>query len=386
MHGWDRRHRFDPDIKALLLIAGLSGSGKSTFIKQLRKKKLPADIARLLPPDIHKWRHAYGKKSLKDALLPGRRRIPPGQIFHFDMTTSSTYRRAVAEHRPGQGPDIRKLHPDEETLNAVLAAAETIRIVVVKPPKEQLVRQLSTRAAVIDLPPPLRPIASRTVPLVIGAKNLFRSGTSGKMRDRLGRKWARRAKRRNTSYRNCEFYCHQGAIDAVHTDWESAIHSRIGNRLATPAAYIEPVPGTLWRRTFRPLNAAPDADAAAPASPNAGSFARLENLASLLDNAIAIPGTRMSFGIDAIIGLVPIIGDAISGTVAGFIIWEARRLGAPRGMLARMIANATLDTLIGVIPIVGDVADAAYKSNVRNVTKLRRHLSGVCLMRGAVTA
>lgn len=94
----------------------------------------------------------------------------------------------------------------------------------------------------------------------------------------------------------------------------------------------------------------------------------------------------MSFGIDAIIGLVPIIGDAISGTVAGFIIWEARRLGAPRGMLARMIANATLDTLIGVIPIVGDVADAAYKSNVRNVTMLRRHLSGVCLMRGAVTA
>src|SRR5260221_10596705 len=84
------------------------------------------------------------------------------------------------------------------------------------------------------------------------------------------------------------------------------------------------------------------------------SFARIEALAKLLDSAIRIPGTNVVMGIDAVLGLVPVIGDAISGAIASYIIWEARRLGAPRWLIARMAMNTTLDTLVGSIPVFGD--------------------------------
>ncbi len=112
---------------------------------------------------------------------------------------------------------------------------------------------------------------------------------------------------------------------------------------------------------------------APPASEFDESFARLEALAKLLDSAIRIPGTSVVMGIDAVLGLVPVIGDAISGAIASYIIWEARRLGAPRWLIARMAMNTTLDTVLGSIPVVGDVFDVAFKSNLKNVALLKRH-------------
>jgi hypothetical protein len=103
------------------------------------------------------------------------------------------------------------------------------------------------------------------------------------------------------------------------------------------------------------------------------SFARIETLAKVLDSAVRIPGTSIVMGIDALLGLVPVVGDAISGIIASYIIWEARRLGAPRWLIARMAMNTTLDTCIGAIPLVGDIFDVAYKSNLKNVALLKRH-------------
>lgn len=103
------------------------------------------------------------------------------------------------------------------------------------------------------------------------------------------------------------------------------------------------------------------------------SFARIEALAKMLDSAIRIPGTNVVMGLDAVLGLVPVIGDAISGAIASYIIWEARRLGAPRWLIARMAMNTTLDTVVGSIPVVGDLADIAYKSNLKNIALLKRH-------------
>jgi hypothetical protein len=112
-------------------------------------------------------------------------------------------------------------------------------------------------------------------------------------------------------------------------------------------------------------------------TPSAGefddSFARIEALAKVLDSAVRIPGTNVVMGLDAVLGLVPVIGDAIAGAIASYIIWEARRLGAPRWLIARMAINTTFDTLIGSIPVVGDVFDVAYKSNLKNVALLKRH-------------
>ncbi|MFN0217300.1 MAG: DUF4112 domain-containing protein [Hyphomicrobium sp.] len=106
----------------------------------------------------------------------------------------------------------------------------------------------------------------------------------------------------------------------------------------------------------------------------ADSLARLDALAKIMDSAITIPGTQIVMGFDALLGLVPVIGDAIASAVGGYIIWEARRLGASKVLIARMAANTTIDTVLGAIPIVGDVFDVVYRSNRKNVALLRRHI------------
>jgi hypothetical protein len=102
---------------------------------------------------------------------------------------------------------------------------------------------------------------------------------------------------------------------------------------------------------------------------------RLERLATVLDSAIAIPGTRIRLGADSLLGLLPGIGDLVGIGLSGYIIMEARRLGAPATTLARMVANVAIDGVIGAIPIVGDLFDIAFKANRRNVALLREHLA-----------
>jgi hypothetical protein len=97
---------------------------------------------------------------------------------------------------------------------------------------------------------------------------------------------------------------------------------------------------------------------------------RLAWLAWLLDSSIPIPGTRFSIGLDALIGLFPVIGDAVGVLLSSYIVREAAALGAPRSMLARMAFNVALEGLAGMIPLAGDVFDAAYKANLRNVRLL----------------
>jgi hypothetical protein len=103
-------------------------------------------------------------------------------------------------------------------------------------------------------------------------------------------------------------------------------------------------------------------------------IARIDALANLLDTAILIPGTSIRFGLDALIGLVPGIGDAITTALSLYIINEARTLGAPPLLVARMVGNVALDGVIGVVPLVGDVFDVAWRANRRNMKLLRDHL------------
>jgi hypothetical protein len=104
------------------------------------------------------------------------------------------------------------------------------------------------------------------------------------------------------------------------------------------------------------------------------SLARLEAVGRLMDGAFVLPGTNIRFGLDAIIGLVPLVGDVISGLVSSYLIWEARQLGAPRWLIARMMGNTFLDTTIGAIPVVGDAFDLLFRANMKNMALLRRHL------------
>lgn len=98
-------------------------------------------------------------------------------------------------------------------------------------------------------------------------------------------------------------------------------------------------------------------------------------LARFLDSAISIPGTNWKIGFDAIVGVVPVVGDLIGGSLSAYIILEAARAEVPILTLARMLGNIGIDTLVGSVPAVGDVFDAAWKANIKNVELLERHLA-----------
>jgi hypothetical protein len=98
--------------------------------------------------------------------------------------------------------------------------------------------------------------------------------------------------------------------------------------------------------------------------------ARLNHLAWLLDNSIRLPGTGFRIGLDALLGLVPVMGDVVGVLLSGYIVHEAARLGVPAGILFRMVMNVAIEGLLGAIPFAGDVFDAAWKANQRNVRLL----------------
>jgi hypothetical protein len=103
-------------------------------------------------------------------------------------------------------------------------------------------------------------------------------------------------------------------------------------------------------------------------------IARLDALASLLDSALVLPGVNVRFGLDAIVGLIPGIGDVITAALSLFIVREAHQLGAPSHVIVRMLANIALDGVVGSVPLVGDAFDVLWRSNRRNVRLLRHWL------------
>ncbi len=98
----------------------------------------------------------------------------------------------------------------------------------------------------------------------------------------------------------------------------------------------------------------------------------LDYVAALLDDIFRIPGTKIRFGLDALIGWVPGIGDAMTGIASFLIVFASWRRGAKGVTLVRMIANVLLETGIGAIPVAGDVFHVVWKANRRNYRLLIR--------------
>jgi hypothetical protein len=101
-------------------------------------------------------------------------------------------------------------------------------------------------------------------------------------------------------------------------------------------------------------------------------LARLDALAKLLDVAFIVPGTNVRYGIDGLIGLIPVIGDIITTAISLWLVREARALGAPWHLTVRMLGNVALDGVVGAVPLLGDAFDVMFRANVRNVKLLRR--------------
>jgi hypothetical protein len=96
----------------------------------------------------------------------------------------------------------------------------------------------------------------------------------------------------------------------------------------------------------------------------------LKQLAWLLDSSLPVPGTRLTVGLDAVIGLLPFLGDLVGVVLSSYILSQAAKLGAPRSVLWRMALNVAIEGVIGIVPFAGDLFDAAFKANQRNVRLL----------------
>ncbi len=107
------------------------------------------------------------------------------------------------------------------------------------------------------------------------------------------------------------------------------------------------------------------------------SRARLDALARFIDSAVRVPGTNIRFGADALLNLIPGIGTLTSKGMSAYLIWEARRLGVPTSTILRMVGNVGVDFVISVVPVAGWVGDVFYRSNLRNMALLRKHLDRV---------
>jgi hypothetical protein len=103
-------------------------------------------------------------------------------------------------------------------------------------------------------------------------------------------------------------------------------------------------------------------------------LARLEAVAKLLDVAFILPGTNIRYGIDGLIGLIPVVGDIVATALSLWLVREARALGAPWHITARMLSNVAVQGVIGAVPVAGDAFDVLFRANMRNARLLRRWL------------
>jgi len=107
---------------------------------------------------------------------------------------------------------------------------------------------------------------------------------------------------------------------------------------------------------------------------NEAILKRLRRLTNVLDNAIPIPGTPYSLGLDPLLGLIPGGGDIAGAALSAYIVVSAAQLGLPRESLVRMVLNILLEVVVGTVPVVGDLFDVAWKANVKNMELLDIHM------------
>lgn len=101
---------------------------------------------------------------------------------------------------------------------------------------------------------------------------------------------------------------------------------------------------------------------------------RLEQMERMLEDMVTVPGLNRRIGLDAVVGLVPVVGDIAGAAFGAYLLWEARNLGMGKLAMTRMAGRIGLDTAIGAIPFAGDLFDFVYRSNTRNLKTIKKHL------------
>ena len=106
----------------------------------------------------------------------------------------------------------------------------------------------------------------------------------------------------------------------------------------------------------------------------ASVYRRIQMMEQLTERSMTIPGINYDVGMDAIVGLIPVLGDIFGVAMGTYIVWEARNLNMPKWHMARMVGNVAIDGVIGFVPLVGDVADFAFRSNSRNLKIVKKYM------------
>ncbi|HEY0223891.1 MAG TPA: DUF4112 domain-containing protein [Pseudolabrys sp.] len=112
---------------------------------------------------------------------------------------------------------------------------------------------------------------------------------------------------------------------------------------------------------------------ARPDSSKRAAVARLDALAKLFDTAFIVPGTNVRFGVEAVMRLVPGVGDAAATALSCWLLYEAHQLEVPKHVFARMVANVAIEGVVGAVPVFGDLFDVGFRANRRNVKILQEH-------------
>lgn len=105
------------------------------------------------------------------------------------------------------------------------------------------------------------------------------------------------------------------------------------------------------------------------------AIARLERFSKLTDSSIGIPFTKFNIGLEAVIGLIPVIGDAAGLILSSYVLIEAQRLGVSKRIKTKMIINMLIDFVGGLVPFFGDIFDAFFKANTRNTRLLKNYIA-----------
>lgn len=104
---------------------------------------------------------------------------------------------------------------------------------------------------------------------------------------------------------------------------------------------------------------------------------RVEAMERLLERLFVIPGTKQPVGLDAILDLIPVVGDVAAAAMGAYIVWEARNLGMSRWQMSRMLGNVGINWLLGllsVVPVIGVIPDLLFRSNTYNLRIIKKHL------------
>lgn len=153
--------------------------------------------------------------------------------------------------------------------------------------------------------------------------------------------------------------------DSAHGRAKGPIIDQDGREI--PDAELHPFPGGGFRFDFGTANPFGNLT-------REQRLARLDAMAKLLDVAFILPGTNIRYGIDGIIGLIPVVGDIIATALSLWLVREARALGAPWYVTARMLGNVAIQGVVGAVPVAGDAFDVLFRANMRNARLLRRWL------------